>query len=484
MSSAAWWDRLRSVGPDLPGGPRPRRLHPLHPGGRRYARGSVDAGRPAVPHPRAPARSLLRAGAAADRPAFRARARSSTRCTGSARSTSATCSASSTAPRTPRARRRRGAVTIGDEDPAFAGGSYVIVQKYLHDLTAWDALPGGGAGACDRSHQAQRHRAARRRQADQLTRRAQHDRRRGRRGARHRALQHAVRPRQRCRVRHLLHRLRPRPGCDRADAAGTCSSATRPATTTGSSTSQRRSPGTCSSCRPSICSTAWRIPSRPRPLAATAPIDQTDDGSLGIGGLKGASREPPASFACADQRGGWELLDEEARQRLTPALGARKLVDFRGPARLGALGDEPRASGAAQRAMPAACRRSSGASCRWSSCAQTSACLVPSFATPTAAPTTSTSTPLDAAAHQIAVAESAAVFHGWADAFTGIVDASPHDTRSGASPSGYPDRVAQRVELLLGVGVAGPYALAVGSEQYRRCSTGLRARRLPAARAP
>jgi putative iron-dependent peroxidase len=33
------------------------------------------------------------------------------------------------------------AVLIGDEDPAFAGGSYVIVQKYLHDLDAWDALP-------------------------------------------------------------------------------------------------------------------------------------------------------------------------------------------------------------------------------------------------------------------------------------------------------------------------------------------------------
>jgi porphyrinogen peroxidase len=32
------------------------------------------------------------------------------------------------------------AVLIGEEDPAFAGGSYVIVQKYLHDLTAWDAL--------------------------------------------------------------------------------------------------------------------------------------------------------------------------------------------------------------------------------------------------------------------------------------------------------------------------------------------------------
>jgi putative iron-dependent peroxidase len=32
------------------------------------------------------------------------------------------------------------AVLIGEEDPAFAGGSYAIVQKYLHDLRAWDAL--------------------------------------------------------------------------------------------------------------------------------------------------------------------------------------------------------------------------------------------------------------------------------------------------------------------------------------------------------
>jgi putative iron-dependent peroxidase len=32
------------------------------------------------------------------------------------------------------------AVLIGDEDPGFACGSYVIVQKYLHDLDAWNAL--------------------------------------------------------------------------------------------------------------------------------------------------------------------------------------------------------------------------------------------------------------------------------------------------------------------------------------------------------
>jgi putative iron-dependent peroxidase len=33
------------------------------------------------------------------------------------------------------------ATTIGEEDAAFAGGSYVIVQKYLHDLKAWNAVP-------------------------------------------------------------------------------------------------------------------------------------------------------------------------------------------------------------------------------------------------------------------------------------------------------------------------------------------------------
>ena len=30
---------------------------------------------------------------------------------------------------------------IGDEDPDFIGGSYVFVQKYIHDMTAWNSLP-------------------------------------------------------------------------------------------------------------------------------------------------------------------------------------------------------------------------------------------------------------------------------------------------------------------------------------------------------
>ena len=32
------------------------------------------------------------------------------------------------------------AVLVGDEDPAFAGGSYVMVQKYVHDMAAWNEL--------------------------------------------------------------------------------------------------------------------------------------------------------------------------------------------------------------------------------------------------------------------------------------------------------------------------------------------------------
>src|SRR5262249_31281768 len=41
----------------------------------------------------------------------------------------------------PEGRAAPAAVLIGNEDPAFSGGSYVIVQKYVHDLPAWEALP-------------------------------------------------------------------------------------------------------------------------------------------------------------------------------------------------------------------------------------------------------------------------------------------------------------------------------------------------------
>ena len=40
----------------------------------------------------------------------------------------------------PRGQEAADAVFIGDEDAAFAGGSYVLVQKYRHDMAGWDAL--------------------------------------------------------------------------------------------------------------------------------------------------------------------------------------------------------------------------------------------------------------------------------------------------------------------------------------------------------
>jgi len=40
----------------------------------------------------------------------------------------------------PRGEAAIDAVLVGEEDAGFAGGSYVIVQKYLHDLGGWNAL--------------------------------------------------------------------------------------------------------------------------------------------------------------------------------------------------------------------------------------------------------------------------------------------------------------------------------------------------------
>src|ERR1700678_4239945 len=40
----------------------------------------------------------------------------------------------------PRGEAAREAAIIAGEDPAFAGGSYVIVQKYFHNMKAWNGL--------------------------------------------------------------------------------------------------------------------------------------------------------------------------------------------------------------------------------------------------------------------------------------------------------------------------------------------------------
>src|SRR5436305_1655297 len=77
--------------------------------------------------------------------------------------------------------------------------------------------------------------------------------------------------------------------------------------------------------------------------------------------------------------------------------------------------------------------------------------------------------PLDLAAHQMAVAENKAVFHGWAAAsITGIAEASHHQGLNlGEVADSFRRPVASAVEQLLQGGIAGPYALALGSDEYK-----------------
>jgi uncharacterized linocin/CFP29 family protein len=77
---------------------------------------------------------------------------------------------------------------------------------------------------------------------------------------------------------------------------------------------------------------------------------------------------------------------------------------------------------------------------------------------------------LDRAAHQMAVAENKTVFHGWPDAsIEGIAELSPHERIPlGDNPDEFRRPVAGAVERLLHNGIEGPYALALGGEQYQR----------------
>ena len=164
---------------------------------------------------------------------------------------------------------------------------------------------------------------------------------------------------------------------------------------------------------------------------------------------------------------GWELLDGEAKERMTPALGARRLVDFSGPhgwehsaTSLGRVtpiptGPADGVSALRRRVLPVVELRAdfelARSELRDADRGADDADLGA----------------LDAAARRIAIAENTAVFHGWADEVTGIVQASPHQARALGGPDTYPGEVAAAVEQLLADGVGGPYGLALGSDAYR-----------------
>jgi uncharacterized linocin/CFP29 family protein len=167
---------------------------------------------------------------------------------------------------------------------------------------------------------------------------------------------------------------------------------------------------------------------------------------------------------------GWELLDGEAKQRLTPALAARRLVDFAGP-----HGWEYSATNLG-RTEPIAASPQEGVSAlrrRVLALAELRSDFTVSpdeLADHDRGAQDVDLASLDDAAHRIAVAENVAVFHGWPEAgITGIVGASPHEPKPlGEDPERYPRAVAGAVELLLGAGIGGPYGMALGREQYRR----------------
>jgi uncharacterized linocin/CFP29 family protein len=166
---------------------------------------------------------------------------------------------------------------------------------------------------------------------------------------------------------------------------------------------------------------------------------------------------------------GWAEIDDEARERLSAALAARKLVDFAGPrgwghsaSRLGrtkALDASPVDGGvraAQRRVLPLVeLRRDFELSREELRDGDRGAPDVDLES-------------LDLAAQEIARAENVAVFHGFEEAgIVGITEASPHPPIPLADDADdYPGQVAKAVELMLRAGVGGPYGVALGPGCY------------------
>jgi uncharacterized linocin/CFP29 family protein len=163
----------------------------------------------------------------------------------------------------------------------------------------------------------------------------------------------------------------------------------------------------------------------------------------------------------------WKLLDGEAVERLEGPLAARRLVDFIGPkgwehsatnlGRTEAIEvDEDGVSARRRRVLPLVEVRVDFTVSRAEMRDDDRGAVDVDLAS------------LDDAAHQIAVAENSAVFNGWAKAgITGVIEASPFEPEPlGPQADGYPRSVARAVEALREAGVEGPYALALGPDEY------------------
>jgi len=171
---------------------------------------------------------------------------------------------------------------------------------------------------------------------------------------------------------------------------------------------------------------------------------------------------------------GWKQIDGEAKSRLTPRLAARRLVDWSGPhgwthsainlGRTAPLEAAPPGTKSEtvttrqRRVLPLSeFRVGFTVECAELEDAERGATDVDY-------------TDLDRAAHDAALIENRAVFHGWPEAgITGIVESSAHPAVSlGEDPETYPRAIARAADLLRQTGIEGPYALAIGPEGYIR----------------
>jgi len=168
---------------------------------------------------------------------------------------------------------------------------------------------------------------------------------------------------------------------------------------------------------------------------------------------------------------GWEQIDDEARERLQPGLGARRLVDFSEPlgwqhsatnlGRTVPLGDSP-AEGVwalARQVLPLVELRADFTVSRAELRDIDRGAVDADFDS------------LDKAAHQISMAENAAVLHGWPAVIRGVTELSPHPQHPlGSDPLSFPQAVSAAVSALRTSGVGGPYGLALDPEHYRLAS--------------
>jgi uncharacterized linocin/CFP29 family protein len=164
----------------------------------------------------------------------------------------------------------------------------------------------------------------------------------------------------------------------------------------------------------------------------------------------------------------WTMLDDEARTRLAPALGGRKLVDFVGPlgwehsatstGRVDAVADAPTAAVLvrARSVLPLAEVRAEFSLSR----AELDAAARGAIDVDLSA--------LDEAAAQLAIVENSAVFNGWeAVGFSGIVPSTPNRALDRSEdPRRFAEQVAAAAAQLKHAGVDGPYGIAVDSDTW------------------